>query len=79
MYQHSKVLSEVGIDPQSLPYGFQNEIIDHSCLDRGPKTIGLDVPNLRNDVPNLLRMYQGFQSAFRGGDQPPITSLWVPK
>ena len=26
----SKVCSKVGIDPQSLPYGFQNEIMDHS-------------------------------------------------
>ena len=28
--------SEVGIDPQSLSYGFLNEIMDHSCLDGGP-------------------------------------------
>ena len=27
----------------------------------------------------LWMMYQGFQSAFRGGDRPPNTSLWVPK
>ena len=27
----------------------------------------------------LWMMYQGFQSAFWGRDQPPITSLWVPK
>ena len=27
---------EVSIDPQSLPYGFQNEIMDHPCSDGGP-------------------------------------------
>ena len=27
---------EVGIDPQSLPYGFRNEIMDHPCSDGGP-------------------------------------------
>ena len=26
-----KVRSEVGIDPQSLSYGFINEIMDHPC------------------------------------------------
>ena len=31
-----KVCSEVGIDSQSLYYGFLNEIMDHSCLDGGP-------------------------------------------
>ena len=35
--KRSKVHSEVGIDPQSLPYGFQNEIMYHSCSDRGPE------------------------------------------
>ena len=29
--------SEVGINPQSLPYGFQNEIIDYPCSDGGPR------------------------------------------
>ena len=33
----SKQRLEVGIDPQSLPYGFQNEIMDHPYLDEGPK------------------------------------------
>ena len=27
--------SKVGINPQSLPYGFQIEIMDHPCLDGG--------------------------------------------
>ena len=27
---------EVGIGPQSLSYGFLNEIMDHPCLDGGP-------------------------------------------
>ena len=29
---------EVGISPQSLPYGFQNEIMDHPCSDGGPES-----------------------------------------
>ena len=29
--------SKVGIDPKSLPYGFQNEIMDHPCSDGGPR------------------------------------------
>ena len=39
----SKVHSEVGIGPQSLPYGFQNEIMDHPYLDGEPEAIGSDV------------------------------------
>ena len=31
----SKVRSEVGIGPQTLPYGFLNEIMDHPCSDEG--------------------------------------------
>ena len=40
-----------------------------------------DVQNVLKDVPNVLkyqfflRMHQGFQSAFRGGNGPPITFL----
>ena len=33
--KRSKVCSEVGIDSQSLPYEFQNEIMDHPCSDGG--------------------------------------------
>ena len=33
-----KVRSEVGIDPQSLSYGFLNEIMDHSYSDGSPKS-----------------------------------------
>ena len=33
----SKVSSE-GIGPQSLPYGFQNEIMHHPCSDTGPES-----------------------------------------
>ena len=32
----SKVRFKVGIDPQSFPYGFLNEIMDHPCSDGGP-------------------------------------------
>ena len=47
--------SKVGISPQSLPYGFQNEIMDHPCLDGGLETIRSNVPNLMNDVSNLMK------------------------
>ena len=30
--------SKVGIDPQKLPYGFLNEILDHSYSDGGPRS-----------------------------------------
>ena len=33
--KRSKVCSEVGIDSQSLPYEFQNEIMDHPYSDGG--------------------------------------------
>ena len=33
----SKVHSKVGIDPQSLPYGLLNEIMDHPYSDEGPE------------------------------------------
>ena len=49
------MLSEVGIGPQSLSYGFLNEIMDHPCSDRVPKAIGYDVPNLMKDVPNFVK------------------------
>ena len=29
--------SKMGIGPQSLPYGFQNEIMNHPCSDGGPE------------------------------------------
>ena len=44
---------EVGIGPQSLPYGFQNEIMDHPYSDGEPEAIGSNVPNLMKDVPNF--------------------------
>ena len=47
--------SKVGIDPQSLSYGFLNEIMDHPCLEGVPEVIGSDVPNLMKDVPNLMK------------------------
>ena len=34
----SKVHFKMRIDPQSLPYGFQNEIMDHPCSDKGPES-----------------------------------------
>ena len=52
--------SEVGIRPQSLFYGFLNQIMNHPCLDSGPRSdrIGCtkfnDVPNFVKDVPNFV-------------------------
>ena len=34
----SIVSSKVGIGSQSLPYGFQNEIMNHPCSDGGPES-----------------------------------------
>ena len=51
---------EVGIDPQTLPYGFQNEIMYHPCSTGVPKAIGSDVPNLMKDVPNLMNDVPNF-------------------
>ena len=63
----SKVHSEVGIGPKSFPYGFQNEIMDHPCLDGDPgnNRIGCTkfnerctkfnegLPNFVKDVPRV--------------------------
>ena len=53
--------SEVGIDPQSLSYGFINEMMDHPCSNGGPRNNKIactklmkDVPNFVKDVPNLV-------------------------
>ena len=46
---------EVEIGPQSLSYGFLNEIMDHPCLDGVPESLGSDVPNLMKDVPNFVK------------------------
>ena len=47
--------SKVRICPQSLPFGFQNEIMDHPCLDGGPKANASNIPNLMKDVPNFMK------------------------
>ena len=64
---------EVGIDPQTLPYGFQNEIMYHPCSTGVPKAIGSDVPNLMKDVPNLMKDVPNFVK-----DVPRIRK-WVSK
>ena len=51
---------EVGIDPQTLPYGYQNEIMYHPCSTGVPKAIGSDVTNLMQDVPNLMNDVPNF-------------------
>ena len=49
---------EVGIDPQTLPYGYQNEIMYHPCSTGVPKAIGSDVPNFVNDVPRVPKRFE---------------------
>ena len=58
----SKLRSEVGINPQLLPYGFQNEIMCHRCSDGGPgnNMIGCTKFNegctkFVKDVPNFVK------------------------
>ena len=46
---------KVGIGPQSLCYGFLNEIMTHPCSDGGPGSTSSDVPNLMKDVPNFVK------------------------
>ena len=55
--------SEVGIGSQSLPYGFQNEIMYHPCSDGGLETIGLDVPNFVKNVPSVPKCVSRWGSA----------------
>ena len=38
----SKVHFKVGIGPQSLSYGFLNEIMDHLCSNGGPRSDRID-------------------------------------
>ena len=52
--------SDVGIEGQSLPYGFLKEIMDHLYSYRVLKTIGSDVLNLMKDVPNLMKDVPNF-------------------
>ena len=52
--------SEVWIDPQSLFYGFLNEIMNHSCLDGGPRRDRSNVPNLMKNVPNFMKDVPNF-------------------
>ena len=53
--------SEVGIDPQSLTYGFLNKIVDHPCWNGGLVSCQIgyikfnDVLNLMKDVPNFVK------------------------
>ena len=47
--------SEVGIDPQSLCYGFLNEIWTIHVEMGVSESVGSDVPNLMKDVPNFVK------------------------
>ena len=43
---------EVGIGPQSLSYGFLNEIMDHSCLDGGPGSYRIGCTKFNEECTN---------------------------
>ena len=45
---------------QSLPYGFQNEIMDIHVQMGDPKVIGSDVPNLMKDLSNFVKDIPNF-------------------
>ena len=47
--------SDVGIDPQTLPYGFLNEIMDHPCSNGGPRNNKIACTKLMKDVPNFVK------------------------
>ena len=51
----SKVHSEIRIGPQSLPYGFQNDIMYHPCLDGGPGSNMIGCTKFVKDVPNFVK------------------------
>ena len=50
------MVSEVGINPQSLLYGFLNEVMDHPCSDGVLEVLGSNVPNFIKDVPNFVKV-----------------------
>ena len=81
-----KMRSEVGIDPQSLSYGFLNKIMTHSWLDGGPGITRFGCtkfkegctkgPNVRYEVGiNTQSLLYGLWDHFVMGYG--ITSLWV--
>ena len=41
--------------PQSLSYGFLNEIMDHPCSDGGAGNDKIRCTNLMKDVSNLMK------------------------
>ena len=51
---------EVGIVLQSLPYRFQNEIMDHRRKNGVSVTLGLDVSNFTKNVPNFIKDVPNF-------------------
>ena len=49
------MLSEVGIGPKSLCYGFLNEIVAHPWSEDVPESLSSDVPNFVKDVPRVQK------------------------
>ena len=56
--------SEVEIGPQSLSYGFLNEIMDHSCLDGGP---GSDKIRCTKFIEGCTKFCEGCVKSLRWG------------
>nr|CAN63870.1 hypothetical protein VITISV_041125 [Vitis vinifera] len=76
----SKVRFKVGIGPQSLSYGFLNEIMDHPCSDGGTGSDRIGCTKFNGRCTKFCEgCTKGSKVAFRGGDQPPITFSWVSK
>ena len=49
------MLSEVGIGPKSLCYGFLNEIVAHPRSEEGPGITRIDAQNFVKDVPRVRK------------------------
>ena len=52
--------TEVGIDPQSLCYGFLKKLWTIHVEMRVSESVGSDVPNLMKDVPNFVKDVPNF-------------------
>ena len=69
---------EIGVS-ESIGSDVPNLMKDVPNLMKDVPNFAKDVPNFVKDVPNFGKDVPRFQSAFQGGDRPPITLLWVSK
>ena len=80
------VPKSIGLDVPNLMKDVPNFVKDvprvrimaHPCLDGGLESTRLGCTKFNEGYTKFCEgMYQRFQSAFRGGDQPPNTSVWI--